>query len=109
MKIGALDDLECPGADLGDGVGRLLALAAVGEDAFDEREQASRPAQQWNGSVTILDIAGSDEDVQQEAESRRRRWERSTSVPLLTEDSQTGADLRVCADEKDRTDIDQRC
>ena len=68
MKIGALDDLECPGADLGDGVGRLLALAAVGEDAFDEREQASRPAQQWNGSVTILDIAGSDEDVQQEAE-----------------------------------------
>ena len=30
------------------------------------------------------------------------------SVPLLTEDSQTGADLRVCADEKDRTDIDQR-
>jgi len=24
-----------------------------------------------------------------------------TSVPSLTEDSQTGADLRVCADEKD--------
>ena len=33
----------------------------------------------------------------------------AASVPLLTEDSQTGADLRVCADEKDRTDIDQRC
>lgn len=69
MKIGALDDLECPGAGLGDGVGRLLALIpTIGEDAFDEREQASRPAQQWNGSVAILDIAGSNEDVQQEAE-----------------------------------------
>jgi hypothetical protein len=32
-----------------------------------------------------------------------------SSVPSLTEDSQIGADLRVCADEKDRTDIDQRC
>ena len=31
------------------------------------------------------------------------------SVPMLTDDSQIGSDLRVCADEKDRTDIDQRC
>lgn len=69
MKIGTLDDLEFPGAGPGDRIGCLLALiAAIGEDAFDEREQASRPAQQWDGSVTILDIAGSDEDVQQEAE-----------------------------------------
>ena len=69
MKIGALDDLEFPGAGLGDGIGRPLALIpAIGKDALDEREQASRPAQQWNGSVAILDIAGSDEDVQQEAE-----------------------------------------
>jgi hypothetical protein len=30
------------------------------------------------------------------------------SVPLLTEDSQIGANLRVCADEKDRADFDQR-
>ena len=29
------------------------------------------------------------------------------SVPLLTKDSQIGSDVRVCADEKDRTDIDQ--
>jgi hypothetical protein len=29
------------------------------------------------------------------------------SVPLLTDDSQIGANLRVCADEEDRADIDQ--
>jgi hypothetical protein len=27
---------------------------------------------------------------------------------LLTDDSQIGANLRVCADEKDRADFDQR-
>ena len=30
------------------------------------------------------------------------------SVPLLTDDSQIGANLRVCADGEDRADIDQR-
>ena len=30
------------------------------------------------------------------------------SVPLLTDDSQIGANLRVCADEKDRADFDRR-
>ena len=69
MEIGSLDDLEFPGTGLGDGIGRLLPLiATIGEDALDEREQASRPQQQWEGAVAILDIAGSDEDVQQEAE-----------------------------------------
>jgi len=69
MEIGSLDDLEFPGTGLGDGIGRLLPLiATIGEDALDEREQASRSTQQWNGSVAILDIAGSDEDVQKEAE-----------------------------------------
>jgi hypothetical protein len=32
-----------------------------------------------------------------------------TSVPSLTNDSQVGAHVRVCADEKDRADFDQRC
>jgi len=65
VKITALDDLEFPGAGLGDGTRRLVALiAAIGEDALDEREQASRPPQQWDGRVAILDIAGRDEDVQ---------------------------------------------
>jgi len=31
-----------------------------------------------------------------------------TSVLSLTEDSQIGADLRVCADEEDRSDFSQR-
>ena len=31
----------------------------------------------------------------------------SSSVPLLTDDSQIGANLQVCADEEDRADIDQ--
>jgi hypothetical protein len=30
------------------------------------------------------------------------------SVPLLTDDSQIGANLRVCADEENRADLDQR-
>jgi hypothetical protein len=34
---------------------------------------------------------------------------RSASVLSLTEDSQIGADLRVCADEEDRADFDQLC
>ena len=31
-----------------------------------------------------------------------------TSVPLLTDDSQIGANLRFCADEENRADWDQR-
>lgn len=66
VKIGALDDLEFPGAGLGHGIGRPLALvAAVGEDPLDEGEQAARSAQQRDRTVAILDICGMDEDVQQ--------------------------------------------
>jgi hypothetical protein len=32
----------------------------------------------------------------------------TASVPLLTDDSQIGANLRVCADEENRADWDQR-
>ena len=32
----------------------------------------------------------------------------TASVPLPTNDSQIGANLRVCADEENRADIDQR-
>jgi hypothetical protein len=35
------------------------------------------------------------------------RWRGLTSVPMLTNDSQIGSDLRVWADEDDRTDFDQ--
>jgi hypothetical protein len=33
---------------------------------------------------------------------------RDTSVPLLTDDSQIGANLQVCTDEENRADWDQR-
>jgi hypothetical protein len=32
----------------------------------------------------------------------------ASSVPLLTGDSQIGANLRFCADEENRADLDQR-
>ena len=41
------------------------------------------------------------------AVSRFRYSGTSASVPLLTDDLQIGANLRVCADEEDRADIDQ--
>ena len=37
-----------------------------------------------------------------------RKIARKTSGLLLTQDSQIGANLRVCADEKDRADFDRR-
>jgi hypothetical protein len=36
------------------------------------------------------------------------RHDLQAGVPLLTDDSQIGANLRVCADEEDRADFDQR-
>jgi hypothetical protein len=38
----------------------------------------------------------------------RRRIRSAASVLSLTDDSQIGANLRVCADEEDRADFDQR-
>jgi hypothetical protein len=32
-----------------------------------------------------------------------------SSVPLLTDDSQIGAELRICADEENRANFDQLC
>ena len=35
-------------------------------------------------------------------------YKNQASVPLLTDDSQIGANLQVCADEEDRADFDRR-
>ena len=40
----------------------------LGEDAFDKGKQPSRPAQQFEGAVAILDIGGKNDDVQQETQ-----------------------------------------
>jgi hypothetical protein len=70
MQFIALDDLQRPGAGLGDGGGGFGSLVAgIGEDAFDEREQALRaPVEDERGTITILHVGRMNDDVQQEAE-----------------------------------------
>ena len=70
MQLVAFDDLQLPGAGLGDGGGGLRSLiAAIGEDALDEREEAACAAiENERRAVAILYIGRMDDDVQQEAE-----------------------------------------
>jgi hypothetical protein len=69
MQLGALDDLQLPGAGLGDDRGHLRPLiATIGEDDLDEGEQAAGPAQQCVGPIAILHIGRMDYDVQEQAE-----------------------------------------
>jgi hypothetical protein len=69
MQLGALDDLELPGAGLGDCCRHFGALiGAIGEDRLDEREQPARPAQQRAGAVAVLHVGGMDNDVQEKTE-----------------------------------------
>ncbi len=46
----------------------LLRVSAISKYAFEEREQSSRPAQQVESTIAVLDIGGMNKDVQQEAE-----------------------------------------
>ena len=69
MRVAALDDLDRPAAGVGDDLGHLRSLiAGIGEDALDEGKRAARRAQQFAGTVAILDVGGMDDDAQQEAE-----------------------------------------
>lgn len=69
MPIGALDDLQLPGAGAGDGRRHFRPLvAAVGEDALDKRELTTGPAQQLDRAVAILHVGGMDHDVQEQTE-----------------------------------------
>ena len=44
-------------------------VAGIGEDAFDEREQAARaPVEDEQGTIAILHVGRVSDDVQQEAE-----------------------------------------
>ena len=50
-----------------DDLGHLWPLVGgIGEDALDERERASSPAQQFAGAVAILHIGGMNDDAQQQ-------------------------------------------
>ena len=67
--IGSLYDLQLPSSDAPDHERHLFTgIAAISKDAFDEGEQSSRPAQQLEGTVAVLNISRMDDDVQQEAE-----------------------------------------
>ena len=70
MQLVTLDDLQGPGADLGDGSGQRRSLVAgVGEDALDEGEEAARaPIEDEPRAIAILHIGRMDDDGQQEAE-----------------------------------------
>ena len=43
-------------------------VSAISKDAFDEREQSSRSTQQVESPITVLNISGMNDDVQQEAQ-----------------------------------------
>ena len=69
VRIAALDDLQAPAAGAGNGLCHLRSLiAGIGEDAFDKGERSSRPAQQFEGTVAVLDVGGMNDHAQQEAE-----------------------------------------
>ena len=70
MELIALDDLNLPGAGLGDGGSGLRSLiTSIGEDALDKGEEAARaPIEHEPSAIAILQVGGMDNDVQQEAE-----------------------------------------
>ena len=70
MQLVTLDDLQCPGAGLGNGCGQLRSLVAgIGEDALDEREAAARaPIEDEPRAIAVLHVGRMGNDGQQEAE-----------------------------------------
>ena len=70
MQLVTLDDLQSPGAGLGDGCSERRSLVGgIGEDALDEGEAAARaPIEDEACAIAVLHIARMDDDVQQEAE-----------------------------------------
>lgn len=70
MKFGAFDDLQLPGAGLGNRSGGLRSLiAGIGEDALNEGKQAPcAPIEHQSRTVAILHVGGMDDDIQEQAE-----------------------------------------
>lgn len=69
MGVAALDNLQAPAASCGHGLLHLRSLiAGIGKDALDEGKQSPRPAEQFDGTVAILDVGGMDRHAQQQAE-----------------------------------------
>ena len=81
MRLGPFDDLQLPGAGLGDDGRHLRSLVCgVGEDALDEGEQATGSTQQQISAVAILHRGRMDHDVQEQAKRI------DENVPLATRD-----------------------
>ena len=70
MQFVALDDLDDPAPARSDGMSQLRPLiVGIGEDPFDEGEEAARaPIEDQPSAIAILHIGRVDDDVQQEAE-----------------------------------------
>ena len=81
-NVRPLDDLDEPRTGARQAVGEARALvAAVGEDAFDEGEEAPRArVEHERGAVAILDVCRMHDDVQEEAEGVDK------NVPLAARD-----------------------
>ena len=68
-NVRSLDDLQTPGTGTPHGQRHLASrVSAISKDAFDEREQSSRSTQQVESPITVLNISGMNDDVQQEAQ-----------------------------------------
>ena len=67
-NVRSLDDLQSPGTGAPTVNVTGVPRTAVIKDAFDEREQSSRPTQQVESTITVLNIGGMNDDVQQEAQ-----------------------------------------
>lgn len=63
--LGALDDFDLPGADVGDA---WPLVAGIGEELDDRREAALGVAQQAADAIAILPVGAMDNNVQQQAE-----------------------------------------
>ena len=70
MAFAAFDDLQLPGAALGNRSGGLCPLiAGIGEDALNEGEQTpGAPIEHQSRTVAILHVGGVDNDIQEQAE-----------------------------------------
>ncbi len=79
--VRSLDDLQSPDTCAPHGQCHLASgVSAISKNAFDEREHSSRPAQQVESAIPVLNIGGVNDDVQQEAQRVDQ------DVPLTTLD-----------------------
>ena len=70
MEFAAFDDLQLPGAGLGNRSGGLWSLiAGIGEDALNEGEQAPGALiEHQSRTVAVLHVGGMDNDIQEQTE-----------------------------------------